>query len=91
MVTVFDGAETEWLECYRVPQGAEIWQHLGPWITANRLKFGAAIAARFADAATIGAPAVTHYRAFRQMVADRVQVMIPPGMGLVIPTTLGAA
>jgi amidase len=45
----------------------------------------------FADAATIGAPAVTHYRAFRQMVADRVQVMIPPGTGLVIPTTLGAA
>jgi amidase len=90
-VTVFDGAEAEWLECYRVLQGAEIWQHLGPWITANRPEFGAAIAPRFADAATIGASAVTHYRAFRQTVAARVRAMIPPGTGLVIPTTLGAA
>lgn len=90
-VTVFDGAEAEWLECYRVLQGAEIWQNLGPWITASRPKFGTAIAPRFADAATIGAPAVTHYRAYRQMVAARVRAMIPPGTGLVIPTTLGAA
>jgi amidase len=90
-VTVFDGAESEWLECYRVLQGAEIWQHLGPWITANQPKFGAAIAPRFADAATIGAPAVTHYRAFRHTMTVRLRAMIPPGTGLVIPTTLGAA
>ncbi|MGA3064658.1 MAG: amidase [Methylocystis sp.] len=90
-VTVFEGAEAEWLECYRVLQGAEIWRHLGPWIRANRPKFGAAIASRFADAATIGEPAVTHYRTFRQTVAERVRAMIPPGTGLVIPTTLGAA
>jgi len=64
---------------------------LGPWITANRPKFGAAIAPRFADAATIGEPAVTHYRTFRRTVAERVRAMIPPGTGLVIPTTLGAA
>jgi amidase len=90
-VTVFNGDEAEWLECYRVLQGAEIWRHLGPWITANRPEFGAAIAPRFADAATIGASAVTHYRAFRQTVAERVRAMVPPGTGLVIPTTLGAA
>ncbi len=90
-VTVFDGAEAEWLECYRVLQGAEIWQGLGPWITANRPAFGAAIAPRFADAAAIGAAAVTRYRSFRQAVAERVRAMIPPGTGLVVPTTLGAA
>ena len=90
-VTVFEGAEAEWLECYRVLQGAEIWRHLGPWITANRPKFGAAIAPRFADAATIGEPAVTRYRIFRHTVAQRVRAMIPPGTGLVIPTTLGMA
>jgi amidase len=90
-VAVFDGGETEWLECYRVLQGAEIWQHLGPWITARRPKFGAAIAPRFADAATIGAAAVAHYRAFRQAVKERLRAMIPPGTGLVVSTTPGAA
>lgn len=90
-VTIFDGAEAEWLECYRVLQGAEIWQGLGPWITANRPAFGAAIAPRFADAATISAAEVTRYRAFRQTVAARARAMLPPGTGLVIPTTLGAA
>jgi amidase len=90
-VTVFDGAEAEWRECYRVLQGAEIWRHLGPWITANRPKFGVAIAPRFADAATIGAPAETHYRTVRQAIAQRLTDLIPPGTGLVIPTTPGAA
>ncbi|WP_084143730.1 amidase [Methylocapsa acidiphila] len=90
-VTVFDGAEAEWFECYRVLQGAEIWRCLGPWITANRPRFGEEIAPRFADAATIGEPDVTRYRAFRQNIAARLRAMIPPGTGLVIPTTLGAA
>jgi amidase len=90
-VTVFDGAEAEWLECYRVLQGAEIWRGLGPWIAAHPSAFGPAIAPRFADAATIGADEVTRYRAFRQKVAARVRAMIAPGTGLVIPTTLGPA
>jgi amidase len=90
-VTVFDSAEAEWLECYRVLQGAEIWQQLGPWITAVRPTFGAAIAPRFADAATIGEAAVSRYRAFRATIAARLRDMIAPGTGLVIPTAPGAA
>jgi amidase len=90
-VTVFDGAEAEWLECYRVLQGAEIWQHLGQWITAARPTFGAAIAPRFANAATIGAPAISRYRALRQPITARVRAMVPDGTGLVVPTTLGPA
>jgi amidase len=90
-VTVFNGDETEWLECYRVLQGAEIWQHLGPWITAHRPKFSVAIAPRFSDAATIGAAAIVHYRAFRHAIAEQLRALVPPGTGLVIPTTLGAA
>ena len=64
--TVFDGAQAEWLECYRVLQGAEIWQHLGPWITARRPAFGPSIAPRFADAATIAPSDVMQYREFRR-------------------------
>jgi len=88
---VFDGAEAEWLECYRVLQGAEIWQHLGPWIIATRPAFGATIAPRFADAATIEKASVSRYRALRQRIAASVRAMVPGGTGLIIPTTLGPA
>ncbi len=90
-ITVFDGAQAEWLECYRVLQGAEIWQQLGPWIMAQRPTFGPSIAARFADAATIDAAAVTRYRAVRQAIAHRLRMVVPPGTGLIVPTTPGPA
>ena len=89
--TVFDGAQVEWLECYRVLQGAEIWQHLGPWITARRPAFGPSIAPRFADAATIAPPAVKQYRELRRRVAERLDRLTRDGAGLVIPTTPGRA
>jgi amidase len=89
--TVFDGAQAEWLECYRVLQGAEIWQHLGPWITARRPAFGPSIAPRFADAATIAPPAVTQYREFRRAVTERLHRLTNDGTALIIPTTPGRA
>ena len=48
---VFDGDEADYFECYRVLQGAEIWQSLGAWITSTRPDFAADIAERFASAA----------------------------------------
>ncbi len=47
-VSVFDGKEADYLECYRVLQGAEIWQSLGPWITLHKPRFADDIAQRFA-------------------------------------------
>jgi amidase len=88
---VFDGASTEWLECYRVLQGAEIWQHLGPWITARRPAFGPSIAPRFADAATIAPPAVMQYRELRSRITERLHRLTHDGTALVIPTTPGRA
>ncbi len=89
--TVFDGAQAEWLECYRVLQGAEIWEHLGPWITARRPAFGPSIAPRFADAATIAPPAVKQYREFRRAVTERLHRLTHDGTAFVIPTTPGRA
>jgi amidase len=88
---VFDGALAEWRECYRVLQGAEIWQHLGPWITARRPAFGPSIAPRFADAATVAPPAVKQYREFRRDVTERLHRLTRDGAGLIIPTTPGRA
>jgi amidase len=90
-ITVFDDAHGEWLECYRVLQGAEIWEQLGTWISATRPVFGPSIAPRFADAAEIRPAEVKHYRALRQTITDRLRSLIPVGTGLVIPTTPGAA
>ena len=90
-ISVFDGAPDEWLECYRVLQGAEIWQELGPWISARRPIFGPSIAPRFADAATITAAAVTQYRALRKVLAQRLHGLMSDGTALVIPTAPGPA
>jgi amidase len=89
--TVFDGAQADWLECYRVLQGAEIWRHLGPWITARRPAFGPSIARRFADAATIAPSAVKQYREVRRGIAERIDRLTRDGTALVIPTTPGRA
>jgi amidase len=85
-IDVFGGAETEWLECYRVLQGAEIWQKWGPWVTSAQPKFGKPIAARFADASTITLAAVAHYRPIREAISARLRRIMPSGTGIVFPT-----
>jgi amidase len=85
-ITLFDGAEDEWLECYRVLQGAEIWRQFGPWIRSVQPRFGDAIAPRFADAASITAAEVARWAPVRASLAVRVRSMVGDGVGLVIPT-----
>ena len=48
---VFGGDQARYLDCYRILQGAEIWQSLGPWIARHRPRFAADIAERFAGTA----------------------------------------
>ena len=85
-IQVFDGAASDWYEAYRVLQGWEIWQALGPWITQTNPRFGAAIAARFADAAAITAAQAEHWRLWR----DRMRLHLTDMMGadgvLILPT-----
>ncbi len=85
-ITLFDGAEDEWLECYRVLQGAEIWRQLGAWIRSAQPRFGEAIALRFADAASITSGDVARWAPVRASLAARVRAMLDDGVGLVMPT-----
>ena len=85
-ITLFDGAEDEWLECYRVLQGAEIWRQLGPWIRSVQPRFGDAIAPRFADAASITLAEVARWAPVRASLAARVRALLGDGIGLVMPT-----
>ena len=84
--TLFDGAEDEWRECYRVLQAAEIWHHLGAWIRSAKPRFGASIAPRFADAASIAPTNVARYAPIRASIATRVSALLDDGVGLVMPT-----
>jgi amidase len=83
---LFEGRAAAWLECYRVLQGREIWQNLGPWIGRAKPQFGADIAARFADAATISADQAEGHRAARAAFAARLGALVPVDTALVIPT-----
>ncbi|MGA7803039.1 MAG: amidase [Bradyrhizobium sp.] len=85
-ITLFDGREHEWLECYRVLQGAEIWRELGPWITSTGPQFGPAIAPRFADAAAITAAEVARCSPLRAELAAHVRAALEDGVALVLPT-----
>ena len=72
-VNVFDGKEADYLECYRVLQGAEIWQSLGPWITHHKPRFADDIAQRFAGAAAITPDDIARYAPIRAAIRDRIR------------------
>jgi amidase len=94
-VTIFEGEEETWRECYRVLQGREIWQSLGPWIAKAKPRFGENIGPRFADAATITVGEANHYRTVRGGLATRVNALTRQSgerdTALVIPTAPCAA
>jgi amidase len=85
-ISLFEGQEQQWLECYRVLQGAEIWTQLGPWISSAKPRFGDSIAPRFADAASITPADVARYQPIRVLIARRVREALGNGIGLLIPT-----
>ena len=85
-ISLFAGQEQQWLESYRVLQGAEIWTQLGPWISSAKPRFGDKIAPRFADAASITPVDVARYQPIRVLIARRVREALGDGIGLLIPT-----
>jgi amidase len=85
--TVFDGEVSAYLECYRVLQGAEIWQSLGAWITGAQPNFAADIGERFAGTAAVTADQVEHFRPVRAAIRARSEALVPSGTAIVIPTT----
>jgi amidase len=88
---VFDGEDALYFDCYRILQGAEIWQSLGGWITANQPAFAADIGERFADTALITPAQVASFRPVRAAIRARLEALAPPGIAIVIPTTPSVA
>jgi len=84
---VFDGKEAEYFECYRVLQGAEIWQSLGSWITSNKPRFADDIAQRFAGAAAITPADVAHYAPVRAAIRSKFDLLVSHDTAIVMPIT----
>ena len=53
-VNLFGGREEEWMNSFRLLQGAEVWQTHGEWVETNNPEFGPEIQGRFEWAASIG-------------------------------------
>jgi amidase len=90
-IDLFDGREMEYLDCYRVLQGAEIWQSLGGWITRKKPRFADDIAQRFAGAAAVTHAEVARFRPIRTAIRDSFEAMIPADTAIVMPITSSAA
>jgi amidase len=86
-VDLFDGRETEYFDCYRVLQGAEIWQNLGGWIASKKPRFADDIAQRFAAAAAITPAEIDRFRPIRAAIHNRFEALIPRDTAIVMPIT----
>ncbi len=86
-VDLFDGQEAQYFECYRVLQGAEIWQSLGGWITEKKPRFAADIAQRFASAAVVTPADVAHYALARGEIRARFESLLPADTAILMPVT----
>jgi len=86
-IDLFEGREEEYFECYRVLQGAEIWQSLGGWITDRRPRISDDIAPRFAGAAAITSAEFAHYTSIRADIGDRYDTLMPPDVVILMPAT----
>jgi amidase len=86
-VLVFGGDEARYFDCYRLLQGAEIWQSLGSWIARQRPRFAGDIAERFAGAARITPAEAADFVPVRAAIRARFATLVPPHTALVIPTT----
>ncbi|MFC0242177.1 amidase [Rhodopseudomonas telluris] len=85
-ISVFDGAEADWFEAYRILQGNENWRELGPWITATKPRFGEAIAPRFAGTAEITPEDVARWQPLRDRIRAKLRTQLGGGVAWLIPT-----
>ena len=81
-----DGLEA-FMECFRIVQGAEIWNSLGPWITENNPEFGPGIADRVEGAKAVTAEQVAVAKKARQQIVSRLSEVLKPGDVLCQPSS----
>ncbi len=90
-VTVSSEGLSEWMQLFRVLQGAEIWANHGAWIRAVQPSFGPDIHKRFEWTATIQQAEVDIAKEKREQVAARMDAFLGEDSVLCLPTAPGIA
>ena len=90
-VTINPGGLSEWMQLFRVLQGAEIWANHGAWIRAVQPAFGPDIHKRFEWTATIQQAEVDGAKEKREQVAARMDAFLGEDSVLCLPTAPGIA
>ncbi len=82
---------TGWMECFRVIQGAEIWQSLGAWVEEAKPELGPGIRERVELASQIRQEDAAAARGERTRIVGALDRLLPPGAVLCLPTAPGIA
>ncbi len=90
-VTVSSEGLSEWIQLFRVLQGAEIWANHGAWIRAVQPAFGPDIHKRFEWTATIQQAEVDTAKEKREQIAARMDAFLGEDSVLCLPTAPGIA
>lgn len=80
-----------WFETFRMAQGAEIWDVLGPWVKDVEPEIGPGIKERLAWCSTIDRDTRAKADAKREAIAARVAELTQNGTILVLPVAPGPA
>lgn len=78
---------SEWRDAFRICQGAEIWEALGPWIAEAGPSFGPGVRERFEVASKITQEQWTAAKASRAEIADTLNAMLGGNTVIVLPTS----
>jgi amidase len=90
LVLAPDGFDA-WANVFRIHQGYEIWQSLGPWITDHHPEFGPGIKERFAWASTISKDQFDAAARARAQIRKRVVEALGNDTAFILPTAPGIA
>ena len=90
-ITVSPEGLSEWMQLFRVIQGAEIWANHGAWINEVQPTFGTGIRERFEWTATIQQEDVVAAREKREQVAAHMDAILGEDTVLCLPTAPGIA
>ncbi|NND58571.1 MAG: amidase [Xanthomonadales bacterium] len=90
-VNIYDGIAKDWMNSFRLLQGAEVWQCHGEWIRSTRPHFGPDIRDRFEWAASIDPAALAPATALRLTVKAKLDDLLGKAGVLCIPTSPSVA
>jgi amidase len=91
LVTVAPNGFADWLQAFRLLQGAEIWAEHGEWIRDTKPNLAPDIRERFEWTSTIGAAEVEASQEVRAGVTERMRTLLTDDAVLCLPTTPGIA